>query len=275
MKALNFYTTLYICLRRSVGIFLDSLTFFDHIFANRKNGIVLSSDFKFDVGDKIAIYVTHGALHNDSYEEILFDSLRNLNFVVITIVNQPESCYVSTLKQPIFRENLSADLGAVRDFFAHFGSNSFQELFIFNSSMAYLKNVDLFLGNVRQEVNSQIVLGVQSFQKMMHFQSFFFYARGSGIQALSQSFQGIRNYKFKRTLINFGEIGISRKLLKSNIRLRILYPYEKISGGEISRLNRMGIAKNPSIDLAERLLDVGAPFVKRRHPGIVNYLGTE
>lgn len=240
----------------------------DYITANKHNSLIFSTKSDKKINPKVAIYISFQTLQGDKYEDVLFDALEAIGFTIIKIINSDVSKQINSLSDPVLRENDGADLGAIRDIFTLIDANHVTELFIFNSSLAYLNNIEDFLQAVRQKDIDQVTVGVQSYQKIMHFQSYFYYASGKGVAALKKSFEVVRNVRYKRTLINFGEIWISRRLIRSGIQLNVLYPYLDILNRKPAWYYRFGIALNPSLDCAEDLIVLGAPFVKRSHPKI-------
>lgn len=272
MKSLKNQETFLKSAKRIGGVFLDIISLLDYLTASRCNSLKTSSSATANVNPKIAIYVSFRTLHCDVYENALFEGLKAMGFSIIKIINGDESKYFHSFSETISRQNDGADLGAIRDIFSLLDTDKVTELFIFNSSLAYLSNIGEFLQSIRQEEESQVTVGVQSYQKIMHFQSFFYYASGKGVFSLKESFRVVRNVRSKRSLINFGEIWISRRLIKSGTHLNILYPYQKVLNRKPPWYYRFGISLNPSIECAENLIDLGAPFVKRKHPNILRIL---
>ena len=255
-------------LRRLGGFILDVASALDYFTAGQKDCLKFSTSNAISSTPKVAVYVSYKSLQGDKYESVLFEALQRSGFSIIKVINDLESKEVESPPDQIFRKNNGRDLGAIRDILLHLDTNVVEELFIFNSSLAFLSNIEEFLVSIRKEKADQVTVGVQSYQKMMHFQSFFYYASGNGIATLKNSFEVVRNVRYKRTLINFGEIWISRRLIKSGIQLNILYPYPKVLNRKPKWYYRLGIALNPSLDCAEDLIVLGAPFVKRSHPKI-------
>lgn len=257
-----------IYLRRLFGIVLDFVTFFDFLFSRKNNQIQIGESFNQVVPKKIALYVAYPDLHNDVHEMNFLKILKGKGFSVIVIVNGVISIPVVTLSDFVFRKNVANDLGAIRDFFNSFDITFVEEVAIFNSSVIYLPSISQLIDQLRNIEDSQIFVGVESFQKVRHFQSFFFYAKQSGVLDLKEAFSCVRNFKFKRTLVNFGEIRISRKLISNGSNIHVLFPSPEISTS-LARLRRsLGIAPNPTLDYAADLIRLGAPFLKRSNPDV-------
>jgi hypothetical protein len=259
-------------LRRLGGAILDLASGLDYFTAGQKNSLSFTSKNALNPIPKVAIYVSYKSLQGDKYENVLFEALHRSGFSIIKVINDLESTEVESPPDQISRKNNGRDLGAIRDIFFYLDTDVVEELFIFNSSLAYLSNIEKFLQSIRQEKTDQVTVGVQSYQKLMHFQSFFYYASGKGIKSLKDLFTVVRDVRYKRSLINFGEILISRRLIKSSVQLNVLYPYENVLKRKLPWQHRLGISQNPSLHCAEELIALGAPFVKRTHPKVQKIL---
>jgi hypothetical protein len=256
--------------KRLVGLFLDFLSFFDFLTSKVHSDSIPNPDELFPPHKSVGIYVSYRDLCYDAYEEKLFKALKLRGFFTIKIINIDEPVHKVSSPDLIYRKNRAADLGAIRDILNNLQLESCQELIIFNSSLAFLGNIGGFIDLIRQPYKDQITVGPQSFQKLMHFQSYFYYASGVGVSNLKNAFSVVKDFRFKRTLINFGEIRISRRLISSRITLNIPFSYELISGKKLSWFRALGISNNPSLDYAENLIRLGAPFIKRAHPNFKN-----
>jgi hypothetical protein len=262
-------------IRKSVGKILNYLSFFDHISANQKMwirfpGVTGSFD---DV--ELCIYVTYGEsiLTEDSTK--LLDEIRNLGFTTMHINNSDEIFEKREAPHGLSydRKNVGYDLAAVRDalFLIHAQPKS---LLIINSSVQYLANGVVTLVNMAKEKHLDVVGITESRQKRVHLQSYFFFSQTKeGVKALSAEYSRMRNWIFKRTAVNFGELRIMENLALRGISVGALASYESILSNALNNPELVdksvysdierGIDLNPTQQLWRVLFFMGIPIVKK------------
>lgn len=133
----------------------------------------------------------------------------------------------------IKRNNKGRDLGAYRDL-ADFLSDYSGVLLFLNSSIFWeMSEIEHIVYNcVELADNGADVIGfTDSYQTgVRHLQSyFFFFSAGSVLRGAHQkAFSHVKNWRFKRAIVRYGEIPILNKLEKSGFNISVIQPYESL-----------------------------------------------
>jgi hypothetical protein len=257
---------------RSVGgKILDLISGLDHLTASSSN-LLNHQVNSINIDRKsIAVYVSYKNLHNDEWEENLFETLKSLGFVIFIIVNTDK---IEVTKSFLVRRNSGYDLAAIRDFLnsSHGTPNEF---LIVNSSTAWRPNsIDTFLRlrEISSMENAPIVSGIESLQKQRHAQSFLFYATSRNFHVLKAVYLEMKNWRSKRATVRYGEIPMLRKIQNNGLKVEFLYPYQYLLELASTHLDlsfqtrflvNRGIPVNPTQHFWQILISNGAEFVKR------------
>lgn len=263
--------SLYI-LRNKLGSFYNSFYWFDHFLAGREN--LIFEQRAIDVQDKcVAIYATFCEDDWDEWELIMFGVLKAQNFEIVTVNNQKPWVQNSAAFK---RKNRGFDLAAVRDVMEMFNGIP-SEILVLNSSVAYNHGFSKMISQSRkiasENPSDRIIVGAtDSMQSKHHMQSYFFFARGNSVEVLMQVYRKMKNWRFKRSAVFFGEIAILSKLKKMKIKCVALYPYNSLIRYALTQSSLRAetrkkiinnIPQNSTQQLWRELFSFGAPFVKR------------
>ncbi len=262
------YQTIY-QLRHFAGKVFSCILITDHYFSSKKNKI-LNPQIVYTSGKSIAIYASHTEHKFDVWELGLFTQLNALGFQTITVNN---FSMTDSRLDDFFRLNRGFDLAAHRDVINLFDSKP-SELLLLNSSVAYDSNLTQMIENSRQisVASPTIVAATDSYQTKPHVQSYYFYAKGESVEKLAQVYREMKNWKYKRTAVTYGEIPILEKLVNLGCTCTVLYPYNSIKEIAVKSeildkhvLNkiRSNVPINGSQHLWRELRSLGAPYIKR------------
>jgi hypothetical protein len=265
----SIFLRIQLIIRKNVSKVLNILAIFDHITAGRKNLIFKGDSAKMHQ-ESVAIYVVSGKLYCDSWEEILFNTLKDLGFQIEVIINGP----IEKKGEHINRENRGYDLAAIKDFFDLY-SWPIKELLLINSSIACNHEIrDLILNSRAMSLKDgkRIICATESIAPKPHAQSYFFYTSGEGVRILISAYRQMRNWRTKRATVVFGEIEILSNCIKYGAEAAYLFPYADILqlAALDPNLDRVTVSKmklnfplNPSLDFYKQLIQQKAGYVKR------------
>lgn len=261
--------------RKIGGKILLILSFFDHLISTRKSKVVNSPANVHLDGQKIAIYVTYPSLLQDNCENRLLKSLENLGYKTLVVANIESSTLLEVegiVSEGVWlvRRNYGYDLAAVRDALT-FTSGVPTHFLVVNSSIAWGPGTQEFLMELERNLEQypdKIIALTQSMQRKEHAQSFFFLSGTKTFQLLADSYSQMRNWHFKRSAVNFGEISMSQRLLRETPNsIFYKFSYNGLVHSLVSTDNNYHDGKhgyvNPSHDLWAVILRLGGPFVKR------------
>ncbi len=270
----------------------------DNFTAGSKQNIVFSK-FWLPISTELPtiIFVLHSnsGLFNSNHLNLL-STLRKSQFQIVTVVNTDEPelfqdqamlATFSNTNGVLIRKNIGYDLGAYRDAYSYLSKNGYilNQFVLMNSSLIWDSEVLVeSLREMASESNDVICASISN-QHSQHIQSFLL---GSNTQkgriAIAGWLLGIKNWKFKPTIIRFGEMS-TRKIL-DNDKLNtfaISTPAKLIERGievvremadlgirenrtdrikQVLLLQNHGISVNPTHALWHEQLDIGFPGIK-------------
>jgi hypothetical protein len=197
----------------------------DNLFANRKSGIKSVSGIeKLNGKLPIAIYVHYSKLNLLSSREVqLLKTLKSSGLKTCLVVNQSSKHPLSvdqiiqfeTISDSLFvRSNIGYDLGAYRDTFFYLQDTkilSGRKVFFMNNSVIWFPDkVKKYVLKVRK-ANSDVIAASISLEHTRHLQTFFFASVSEkGHKEISAWLSTIKNWRFKKTIVRYGELGTSR-----------------------------------------------------------------
>jgi hypothetical protein len=174
------------------------------------------------------------------------------------------------------RKNIGLDLAAIRDALKILGSD-WNRIILLNDSVVWPKNnfQNVITAVLEFDGKNEILGLVDSFQRCHHIQSFFLSANLHTSKELFEVFMGMRNWRFKRSVVTFGEIPIKNELKRIGVNLRPLISYKEFESNlildgatnsddvEIINFIEKGVPLNPSQHLWRMLLHNEFGCVKR------------
>jgi hypothetical protein len=262
------------------GHFLDAFLVLDHLTSNTNNRIIGIEQISDTNREKIAIFATYSGRNFDKSDISVLKTLKDRGYAVVVVSNGEktdiEKC--STLiSYYLLRENLGFDLASFRDAFRQFGRNATQILFINDSIIWPRDNFTEMLEKMEHSGKAGEVVGVtESLQRVRHLQSFCFYVAGeASIAKFGKTLELIRNWRFKRTAVSYGELRLSSKFEGSSLKLVPIFPYESIVRAwsesnirgrnyeDIRYLISRNVSLNPTQHFWNIILDLPGGFVKR------------
>jgi hypothetical protein len=92
-----------------------------------------------------------------------------------------------------------------------------------------------------------------SFQRSYHLQSYFLYFKGDKWQEfISREILNWRNWHFKRSIVEYGERGLSKRASKYGLKLEAVFSYSKLSDDSeeidyLQNLKKLQINLNPTL----------------------------
>ena len=242
------------------------------------------SQVKSVVGDisncrNLAIFATYSGRTLDEFDIQSLLTLRSLGFGICIVVNQDadeELDYSMYADIVIMRKNIGLDLAAIRDALKLLGKD-WDRLILLNDSVVWPKEKFLSLVSkvIYFENDREILVLVDSFQRAHHFQTFFLAANQTAMTEVYEIFMGIKNWKYKRSIVTFGEIPLKTEFEFHGIRVRPLIRYqalenkfsesrpENIDDFSIARLVDRKVPLNPSQHFWRELLESDWGCVKR------------
>ena len=268
-----------------MGILLDGILRLDNLLAGKKNLISVVNKHALLDSKKVIIFATHTSYQLNKGDLLLFDLAVNYGFQVVVVTNCDSISAlmlepVTWARQNVhhlLRKNRGLDLAAHRDVLRLLPPGV-EELILINSSVYWdpRKFWNLYLSLSSPGQTPLIWAATESLQRGRHFQSFLFFALGSeSVDGLKIIFNSMKNWRFKRTVINFGERGIPKIARKSDIEIKALFPYNFVveqfqahsksspDFADLDHLLQNLVPLNPTQHFWSELIQAGAPFLKK------------
>lgn len=218
-------------LARTFAFSLWPVVIMDRLVSSNSNKLKLL-DFDFNLS-RIFIYVHHSESRLlDDYDKQVLEEAKSSGFSTILVSNGEFNSAENT--DYIFRKNrFGRDFGVLRDMARSLTLNGNQTIsfFYLNNSMVWKKNGIFDLINVLEKSKVNVlVFPTESFNPVHHVQPYFLFAKleKDKFNHFSSSFNWIRNFHFRRSLIYLNEYRIARKLLDNDWKIQVLAPYWKL-----------------------------------------------
>lgn len=240
-------------LRRGVRAILRLLSAVDWLISSNKTSLQLP---EFDSShSRIFVFVHHsesGFL--DSYDQNVLVEAKKSGFTTILVTNcgtLDNSIADVTIKKARY----GRDFAVMRDLSrsVEFIKNRELEFFYLNNSMVWKKSgVVEIVKFLRSLEKGTIWFPTDSNNPIYHVQPYFLYVNleESDYLKFATSFEWIRNYHLRRSLIFFGEYQIFSKLKEKSWNIRVVAPYSEVLLAENSFRTFKGEAPlNPRFDL--------------------------
>jgi hypothetical protein len=267
-------------LRRSVALAIKPILAVDYAISGTSSNF--SNDHKPQIwngaDDELLVYFIHFDKRDliDESDQSVVRFLKDHGYNVRVITNNPK--LQTNESSPIFAKNLGRDLGVYRDitqilFEMGYGG----KVILLNNSIAWIADKRLIYTVEYLKNNcdhSSISTLVESFQPTWHHQSFAF-----GIdfktKYASSIFSCIKNSRFKRTLINYGEMQISKVALKQGLSIHSMLMYRDVIKKfesssllnsdriQIQKLIELDIPLNPTQHFWREIISLGFPGYKK------------
>lgn len=205
---------------------------------------------------------------------------KSLGFDIWVVNNGSFPCLSDQVDHVFHRLNRGRDIGGFRDFCEMYSSGelNYKKVLWMNDSY-YMKpdsfeNLLDYLCLSRSEGGNKVLGLTESFQKTYHLQSYFLFFSGTE-DAIRDLFADIarstRSFLWKRTIVNYGEILLTKTILRNGFKISSYYTYLELmnkssqisSDSELKRLIRLGVKLNPSIHFALVLSRSEVAFVKK------------
>jgi hypothetical protein len=262
----------------SIGSVVNFALKIDDFFSNT------DSQIKSVVGNvsnyrNLAIFATYSGRTLDEYDIQTLITLRSLGFGICIVVNQNSDERLDYSKYAdvvMLRKNIGLDLAAIRDAIKLLGKD-WDRLILLNDSVVWpKKNFSRLVSTVLDfEDDHEILVLVDSFQRAHHFQTFFLAANQSAITEIHDVFMGVKNWRYKRSVVTFGEIPMKNKFESHGITVRPLIRYqdlgktfseslpENMDDFAIAKLMDRKVPLNPSQHFWRELLEDELGCLKR------------
>jgi hypothetical protein len=262
----------------AVGSVANLLLKIDHITANSKS-MIKSVEGKIVSSQNLAIFATYSERPLDEFDLQVLSDLRSSGFgicIVVNVKNEVHTNYSNYADVVIKRKNIGLDIAAIRDALRILGSD-WNRIVLLNDSVIWPKNnFPNVIAAVLDFDGINEVLGlVDSYQRSHHIQSFFLSANHYTAKELFEAYMSIRNWRFKRSIVTFGEIPIKSNLQRIGVNFQPLISYKELESNlilsgasnsdevEIIDFIKRGIPLNPSQHLWRMLLHNEFGCVKR------------
>jgi hypothetical protein len=285
-----------------IALFKFPLHLMDDLTARRKSQVFKTVGLDaIDPNLPILIYVHYSKSGVITEREVsTLQNAQNVGLQICLVVNLEKSQIASeswsfhhqgnSLEAQIIRKNIGWDLGAYRD--AYFALKNLQKvnsqpIIFMNNSVIWFPEMIKNYFDKAIKADADVIAGSISNQYRPHIQTFLFGALNPiGTAQIEQWLGTIKNWRLKRTVVSYGEMGTSRILL-SKVKSETLSPdnllmemgLKKIHLGFESKNNEIpyvvinrwlrnrnfmqaGVPQNPSHDYWLEMLENGFPGIK-------------
>ena len=186
--------------------------------------------------EKVLVFVSYNS--EDQFQEsrsVFFNYFISSGWTVLCVENGDTQINEYDYKHFHFikRNNKGRDLGAYRDL-ADFLSDYSGVLLFLNSSIFWeMSEIEHIVNDCEEltDKGADVIGFTDSYQTgVRHLQShFFFFSAGSIVRGAHQkAFSHVKNWRFKRAIVRYGEIPILNKLEKSGFKISVIQPYESL-----------------------------------------------
>jgi hypothetical protein len=293
--------TMRMILKGIVVLIKIPLYFLDHLTAHRKSQITSALCLDSISPDlPILIYVHYSKSCELSNREInTLNNIRKAGFQICVVVNKEKSQLLGKVQSnaaneldyclKIIRKNIGWDLGAYRDaFYLLKKNNKIQNqpiIFMNNSVIWFPDKIENYFNNLIMEQTDVIAASISN-QYRPHIQTFLFGSLNSnGTIQIESWLRSIKNWRLKRTVVSYGELGTNR-ILKSQIVTQSFPDFRSVQELGIKKLHedfasdgitpyvvikrllrnrnflQAGVPINPSHDYWLELFESGFPGIK-------------
>jgi hypothetical protein len=261
-KVLSRFEILKRIVKSRFGSILNFLTFFDHFSARRIECVL---DFKLLPFEKkhrnVVIYGTYsknGLLRSDEID-LIRELSKNNYLVVVQNGSKVDPALPLTKCSYILRENIGRDFGMLRDALKIVNiSGSTRNLVWLNSSCTWNPTAIQSLINSEKFLLSPGLMSMtDSWRGGHHLQSYFYFIHFSYLKYFLDffNFSNVRNWKFKRTVVVYGEKKLSVYFKRLGMNVGCYYPVENFSPLQFKFVTTY-------LDFKTQLENIGAPFSK-------------
>jgi hypothetical protein len=258
-------------LSNKIGKVLSHFLIFDHLLSGQKN--LSTNKNMLQVASKnVLLYATYTNDDMTMSEEKLLISLEQYGYTVVVVNN---GLFRFEKWNHLNRKNRGFDLAGIRDAMQLFDGKP-NEILILNNSVIYNTEKTLeLIKNAKKWAdasNKEIITCTDSHQTKYHLQSYFFIGIGKGVDDLLTAYKTMKNWKFKRSAVFYGEMSILGKIQSQKSNHLVLFPYTDLikvasKKSDLNKSIRKKIERNeainPTQDLWMELIEFGAPFIKK------------
>ena len=261
-------------LRSSITRTLVPIYYLDNLFASS------SESFKLQLENEpfrsIFCLVHHsddGEL--DEFDKSILKQMQILEFFTVLITNAPQQ-NLENADCVILKGKYGRDFSAMRDMARSFASDNPVDIeFLFmNNSMAWdYRKIKSFVAGLRESPTNSLIFPTNSKYPVEHVQPYCFYIKllSSSVNKFSKSFEWIRDWRLRRSIIYFGEYRILSEMFSRGWKSEILAPYEQVlqTENEFRRKNAVetlvddSIYYNPTQHMWRSLSKFGLAAVKK------------
>lgn len=212
--------------------------------------------------EKVLVFVSYNS--QDQVQEsrsVFFDYFISSGWTVLCVENG--EMQISEFQNHNFhfikRNNKGRDLGAYRDVANYLSDYSGVLLFLNSSIFWEMSEIEHIVHDCEELVDKGAdVIGItDSYQTgVRHLQSYFFFfsaesiVRGAPQKALSH----VKNWRFKRAIVRYGEIPVLNKLQNAGFNISVIQPYESLKKQFVADSNiRKIYSVNDYMQIAKRL----------------------
>jgi hypothetical protein len=179
---------------------------------------------------RIFVFVHHsksGLL--DEYDLKVLKEAKISGFSTVLVSNGP-ICEISNADFVVQKNRNGRDFSVLRDAARsmRLNRNKQIEFFYLNNSMVWQDSAILdLIRNFQNSEKNVLIFPTESFNPLYHVQPYFMYVKLdiSVIFKFSSSFEWIRNFHFRRSIIYFNEYRMAGKLNSKNWKIRVVAPY--------------------------------------------------
>jgi hypothetical protein len=203
----------------------------DNLFStNKKTNQIHSYDAE---ENRILCFIHHSKTEElDDFDVDCLKQLNEIGFYVLLVTNANIS-KPDFINEVFLKAKHGRDLGGLRDFARSLNGIQKEslEILYMNNSLAWGNgSMKILIDQLRNFDRSCLVFPTSSEYPHSHVQPYLIYASldSDGIKKFSESFEWIRNWKLKRSIVFLGEYKIWEKLRATGWKSRVLAPYDEV-----------------------------------------------
>jgi len=223
--------------------------------------------------EKVLIFVSYNSEDSMSASRSkFFDYFTSSGWTILFVENGDVS--TSDIRNPNFHfikgNNRGRDLGAYRDLADYMRDYSGALIFLNSSIFWNMSDIHQIVKKCEEltENGADVVGLTDSYQTgVRHLQSYFFFFSPASVRlgAHQKAFLHVKNWKFKRAIVRYGEIPILTRLQQLGFHVSVIQPYESLKEQFIGDNEVKNIYSKRDYKQIKKRLEIGIPLNPTQH----------
>ena len=260
-------------LKRMLKAIITPVLYLDYVISRNVSEV----DFPTFTGmnQRVFVFAHHSKTTLDVFDREILNSMRKLGFYTIFVTDLKKTNQV-TADLVLKKGSRGRDLGILRDFARIFQGTVFKSteiLFCNNSMMWNAIKFEKLVASLSEYPNDTFIFPSNSNNPSYHVQPYLVYINlsSTNYRKFQQSFDWIKNFRLKRSIVRFGEYPMSKRLNGMGWEQAVIAPYKSVHQNfsllheedPTFRKLTTSVLLNPTQEMWDGLILSGIPGIKR------------